>query len=512
MRNKRNILLAILLLTAVGAVGCGRMSFPDDAPAAGRTPKVWPDDSGAMFPVNMPAYRFEICEEGDAFLTRITGSRSGERTLSGRIVALSDSDGKTLLAENASGELTFTVAVRNEGRWRRFEPFSCSVSPDRIDPYIAYRLIEPGYESYQRITLSQRSLESFRETAFFDNDSTGQHICVNCHHFQNRGGENFLFHARGPNGGTLLARKGKPAVKLETKSPVTDLPAVYPAWHPTLPLIVFSSNKTKQFFHSIDSNRIEVLDFFSDLLLYDIDANRATSITATQTTLETFPSWSPDGKFLYYCVAEITLPDEALKLPLPKLFERHDLFQENYREVRYNIVRRPFDEKARTFGAPETVVDAAADQKSAIHPRLSPDGRFLVYTLADYGTFPIWHRESDLWLLNVATGEKRPLDELNSPDVESYHSWDSSGRWLVFSSRREDGSYTRLYFTHCDENGQFSRPFLLPQESPGENLTRMKSYNVPEFLTEPVARSAANLAQALQNTEPVEVEWEGIEN
>ena len=118
----------------------------------------------------------------------------------------------------------------------------------------------------------------------------------------------------------------------------------------------------------------------------------------------------------------------------------------------------------------------------------------MLLTLARFGTFPIWHREADLWLLDLESGAIRAVDELNSDEADSYHSWSSGGAWVVFSSRRIDGRYTRLFLSHFDGNGHFSKPFLLPQEDPDMNQLRLKSYNIPEFITGPVPDRQAAIA------------------
>lgn len=497
--TNRFAVLTLTLAAVLGwsLVGCEQAAVPESAVPAGRTALIWPDYAGATIPRNLAPTRFLIREEGESFVTEVRGSAgSTSGVFGGKTVLLPEAFWKSLLEENAGREISFTIYANRDGKWNVYEPFSCSVSDDRIDRFVAYRLIEPGYENYRHITLRRRSLESYDEKVFFDNAATGKKSCVNCHSFQNRRTENFLFHARRQYGGTILVRDGKPT-KLDTKSPTLNLPAVYPSWHPTLPLVAFSSNKTKQLFHSIDRDRIDVLDFYSDLVLYDVDANRFTPFPETRNVFETFPSWSFDGKTLFYCAATLEPGAEVDALPLAKLLEDFP-HKKLYDDFRYNIMKMPFDEATRAFGPAETVVDAAAEGKTALHPRLSLDGRYLVYTRADFGTFPIWHRESDLWLLDMQTGERRPLDELNSDDVESWHTWDSSGRWLVFSSRRDDGSYTRLYFAHFNGDGTFDKPFILPQKNPNENLARMKSYNVPEFITEDIPVSAGRLGAAVR--------------
>ena len=110
-----------------------------------------------------------------------------------------------------------------------------------------------------------------------------------------------------------------------------------------------------------------------------------------------------------------------------------------------------------------------------------------MFTLSDYGNFSIWHKEADLWLLNLQEGSMRAIDEVNSDNTESYHSWSSNSRWFVFSSRRDDGLYTRLYLAHIGADGHVSKPFMLPQKNPQEYYDRLiYSYNVPEFTNQPI--------------------------
>ena len=71
---------------------------------------------------------------------------------------------------------------------------------------------------------------------------------------------------------------------------------------------------------------------------------------------------------------------------------------------------------------------------SVCHPRLSPDGRYLLYTVADYGTFPIWHPEADLRMMELKTGRIDTLTIVNSGKSDTYHSWSSNSRWFVFAS------------------------------------------------------------------------------
>ena len=100
--------------------------------------------------------------------------------------------------------------------------------------------------------------------------------------------------------------------------------------------------------------------------------------------------------------------------------------------------------------------------------------------------------------MELESGEARPLKEVNSPDVESYHTWSSSGRWIVFSSRRYDGTYTRPFFAHLDRDGNATKPFELPSADPDYHRQLLKSYNVPELMKGPVSVSPHAFADALQ--------------
>jgi Periplasmic component of the Tol biopolymer transport system len=276
-------------------------------------------------------------------------------------------------------------------------------------------------------------------------------------------------HIRGSHGGTLLRQENKNEL-LSLKTAELISAGVYPYWHPSGKYIAYSVNQTQQSFHTHANERVEVFDHESDVIVYDIEQNRIlTSPLLSTDGFETFPSFSPDGETLYFCCAEQRkLPEEA-------------------KEVRYNLCSIAFDSQRGAFGERiDTLVYASANQKSASIPRPSYDGKYIMYGLADYGSFFIWHNEADLWLLDLTSGEQRPLTEANSPFAESYHSWSSNSHWFVFASRRDDGLYTRLYLSSIDEEGKISKPFLLPQRNPAVNDPSFFSYNVPEFVSSPV--------------------------
>ena len=179
-------------------------------------------------------------------------------------------------------------------------------------------------------------------------------------------------------------------------------------------------------------------------------------------------------------------------------------------EVKYSLYKKSFDPETLQFGPRELVFPSVNSKPSTVNnqsatlPRVSPDGRYLMFTLARYGVFHIWHHDADLWLMDLNTGEARAMAELNSPDTESYHSWSGNGRWVVFSSRRYDGNYTRPFIAHIDRQGRGSKPFELPSADPDYHRQFMRCYNIPEFMHGPVTIKPQTFADVLKgDAEPV---------
>ena len=373
---------------------------------------------------------------------------------------------KSLLDQAKGHELKLEHCIRTNEGWKAYDSFAIHVSAEGIDPYLVYRLIPPGYETWDEMGLYQRNLENFDESVIIENKHAGYN-CVNCHSFCMHDPEMMMFHSRAVNAGTILIRNGE-LQKLDTKTDRTISSLVYPHWHPNGKYIAYSVNTIKQMFHVNSPNRTEVMDLASDVVVYDIEKNQivTTPMLFDETKFETFPAFSPDGKTMYYCVADA-------KQPIPDDFD----------QLKYYLCSISFDEEACSFGnVIDTLFHAEMADKSVSFPRVSPDGKRLLFTLSDYGNFSIWHQEADLWMLDLATKELTCMDKWNSPSVESYHSWSSNSRWVVFSSRRMDGLYTRPYIAFIDADGRIGKPFVLPQKKGNFYTDFMNSYNIPEFV------------------------------
>ena len=481
------IILPLLLLTLIASC---QQQLPERYQEINALPPIYPDYANVTIPVNIAPLNFELLADVDAMMTRFS-AEGMDIIVSGQKARLDIDEWKSLTANAAGKDISVEVFTEKDGQWARFKPFAIHVSKDAIDPWMSFRLISPSYVSYEELTLSQRCLEDFHEEVFVDNmlcstEFGGQ--CVNCHSFQQYNPQRMQFHARENNGGTIIAYDGQ-LQKINMQHDSLLSAGVYPAWHPALKLIAYSTDKTIQSFHTAHSNKIEVLDTQSDLILYDIEKNIVTTIERQPDELEVFPAWSPDGGALYFSSAHFKY--EAGSPSSEEILTRAS-------EVKYNIYRKDFNLTTRQFGKREMLFCADTIGCSATLPRLSPDGKWMLFTLAASGCFPIWHHEADLWLMNTATGEARPLDECNSPDTESYHSWSSNSRWIVFSSRRHDGVFTRPFIAHIDNKGQASKPFELPTRDPDYHLQLTKSYNVPELMKGSVTISPQTFASKLK--------------
>jgi hypothetical protein len=434
----------------------------------GTPPVIDPDYSGVTIPFNIAPLNFKILEKGSDFLAKISAGSETAMEIGSKdgIIRISEKKWKKMLAGNKGSDFNIEILVKNSKEdWSKFNTITNKIATDPVDPYITYRLLYPGYESWEEILIKQRNLDSFRERSIIEN-SLVEDNCVNCHSYNNNGGpDDFLFHIRGSLGGTYFYTGGDfKKVNLKTKEMKNG--AVYPRWHPSGKFVAFSSNKIVQQFHSALNKKVEVSDLESSLVLYDIDRNEIMNVELAnrEKYMDTYPEWSPDGLYLYFCRA-------------PKVGE---VFE--YNQVRYDLYRVPFNPSTRKFGDAELIFNASALNKSVSFPRISPNGKFLVLTLHDYGCFPIWHKEADLYSINLQTMQPSLMD-LNSDFTDSYHSWSSNSRWLVFSSKRIDGLTARFFISYIDENGSSAKPFILPQKDPEFYQRYLKSFNLPEFST-----------------------------
>lgn len=475
----------ILFAVLIFSVSCGPQKN-GKTEKAGREPHIQPDYTDITIPPNIAPMNFRILEKGSRFRVTVMsgeGKTHLEKKSSDGIIKFSGKEWTTLLNQSKGAAITFHIySVENSGVQKEYNSFEMKVAGEPVDPYLAYRLIQPGYYNWSHIRIIQRSLESFSEYPVIENQILDMN-CANCHSFNQYNPDRFMVHIRGSHGGTYIAENGK-ITKRDPKIENMVGGATYPSWHPNGKYIAFSSNQVRQAFYARPERSIEVFDLVSNLVLYDIEKNDIIQIGNRDTTryLETFPSWSPDGKYLYFCRAKQI--NTATTMTIDEI-----------RATKYDLVRKSFDPDSKTFGDAEIVFKASDLGKSVSFPRVSPDGKYLVVTLMDFGTFSIWHKEADLYIINLQTGEYKKMD-LNSDDTESYHTWSSNGKWLVFSSKRLDGRSARPFFAYIGSWDKQGKPFVLPQEDPDHYDTMLESFNIPEFIKGKIRLGPRDFASA----------------
>ena len=468
------LLASLAMLFAGGSPFRIKAAAVDPALTKPQPPRLFPDYAGIVIPPNIAPLNFRVEEPGVRYRIEMRSAQGKPIVVTSRsaTLAIPLQPWRALLRENAGQPLycEFSVQDRQAG-WRRFETVTNHIAREEIDSTLAYRLLKPLYNLYVNLGIYQRSLESFEEQPILQNQKFGGD-CLNCHTFLNHRADNFALHIR-------TSKDLKPMLLVRSNEVTrVDKPMGYLSWHPSGRLLAFSANKLSMFFHTVGETR-DVFDARSDLGIYRVDSN--TLVTPPPIALpdrnETWPAWSPDGRHLYYSSAPI------LRL-------------ERFRQVRYDLMRVSYDLESDRWGEPEVLVSAHDSSQSAVQPKVSPDGRFVLFCLCKYGNFPVYQPSSDLYLMDLSTRQYRRL-EVNSDQAESWHCWSRNSRWIVFSSKRLDGLFARPFFSYVDEQGRCHKPFLLPQEDPAFYDTFLKTFNVPELFQGPVQVKEDELARAV---------------
>ncbi len=178
--------------------------------------------------------------------------------------------------------------------------------------------------------------------------------------------------------------------------------------------------------------------------------------------------WSPDGRYLVFARAAAADPNPP-GVPLAKYAN-----DPNELQMKYDLYRIPFHDGEG--GAPEPIAGASQNGMSNTFPKVSPDGRWIVFVKSRNGM--LMRPDSQLYIVPTAGGVARRM-RCNTARMNSWHSFSPNGRWLVFSSKARS-PYTQMYLTHIDERGNDSPPILI------ENATAAnRAVNLPEFVNIP---------------------------
>jgi Flp pilus assembly protein TadD len=175
--------------------------------------------------------------------------------------------------------------------------------------------------------------------------------------------------------------------------------------------------------------------------------------------------WSPDGKYLVFARAEAKNAYVEGRKPAEYANDPNET------PLQYDLYRIPFN--GGKGGVAEPVAGASRNGMSNSFPKISPDGRWIVFVKARNAQ--LMRPDSKLYIVPAGGGEAR-LMNCNTPLMNSWHSFSPNGRWMVFSSKSRS-PYTQMYLTHLDEEGNDS-PAILIENSTDAN----RAVNIPEFV------------------------------
>ncbi|MCF7974546.1 MAG: hypothetical protein K9N55_12065 [Phycisphaerae bacterium] len=491
-------------LSALLVMSLGSHPRPDAGCATrDRVPLIRPDYSDVVIPPNIAPLNFVVDEPGTGCFVRVSGDLGDpiEAFYPNQKVVLPERAWHDLVAANQGGHLSVAVYIRsvpnetagvNALSWMQFNTITITIAAEAIDNTLVYRRIRPGHTTWREMGIYQRNLETFEERPILTN-AQFKEGCVNCHTFCQNQPDKMAIGIRSAEYGSpeLLVDHGQ-VHRIGTKFG-------YTTWHPSGRIVTFSVNKVRQVFRSAASEVRDVLDFDSFMASYQCDTGTVDTSPslADKLRLETYPTWSPDGKYLYFSSAPLTWGDQET---LPK----------DYDQTRYDLVRISYDLDSDTWGELETVLSAEAEGRSILLPRISPDGRWLLVSMCDYGCFPVYRASSDLYRVDLTAppvnGQRvaQRLD-INSQASESWHSFSSNGRWIVFSSKRLSHIFTRTFIAYMDVLGDIHKPFVLPQKAPDLYDSYLWTFSVPELITKPVQISPRALAQAVRDTDSLPI-------
>ena len=509
--------------------------WPQESEASQQSLELFPNyQDGLEIPCNIAPLNFSLPDSIKAAYVHIRSSSAEKIFKTGNNVCFPLKFWKQLTAQARQGKQdTIEIKIAARGRsdiYICYLPIRWIVLPHPINPYLTYRLlpsIEGSYSTnatgYNRMELRERHLENFDERVLLNNADMNNN-CFSCHVTPLNNAQKMLITLRSPSEGSLLfnqesvkkivlplAEKALAQMPDSLRMPLT---LVYPAWHPNEKWIVFSTNIFSLSGFMRHRRYSDVFDSACNLVLYNVQTNQMVLSKSLWTTAfeETWPEWSPDGKWLYFCRAAALSPDTS------RLYSE---IEEKIRHIYFDLCRIGFDAEKGAFSDTIQTILKGSPGASYAMPRVSPDGRGLLVCKLLFNSIP-YHAYGDLVYVDLehldgassdtalaapanpdTAASANPADILNSPDCESWHDWSRNSRWVVFGSKRQDGHYQLPYLAYFD-GSRFGFPFLLPQKNPWFYRTNTRVFNRPIFTSTPLP---VNPKKGLQgkNGEPHEI-------
>jgi len=468
------------------------MPTVETAKITDRAPRVQPDYAGIIIPPNIAPLNFSVKEPGRSFYAQIRGSHGSPIEVSSRTpkIQIPQAAWGRLLEENKGQEIRVEVCVQDEARnWVRFATITNRVSAESVDPVLIYRKIHAAHSTWSSMGLYQRNLANYDETPFLENRRFANDCC-HCHMLRNND----------PNTATVLIRSShytNSILVISNQVAETISGSLgFTAWHPKGSVMASSFSKPRLMLHTARNDMRDIAELEGWIGYFKLGAEEVKPVPglSDRARLFTFPFWSPDGTYLYYCSAPNPWTNMAA------------VTATSYRTARYDLMRITYNIDTGQWGKPEMVLPVSETGFSVAQPRISPDGRWIFFCRIAYGCWPTYDPASDLYGIDLQAGEKegkftsRKL-ELNSDACESWLSWSSNSRWVVFSSKRISPLYNRPHLAYVSPTGECGKPFVLPQRDPEYYDSLLKTYTIPTLAKGPITIPQKDLIQAIKSTQ-----------
>jgi Flp pilus assembly protein TadD len=307
--------------------------------------------------------------------------------------------------------------------------------------------------------------------------------CANCHSFSDHG-KLLAMDVDGPDGD-----KGAYAIAPITSNVVIDDPQIMtwnafagkPKGHMTLGFLsrispdgrfVVSTVNERLYVRNFPDYRI-IQTFFPTrgiLAWYDVASKQIRALPGAddRAFVHCNPVWTPDGRDLVFMRAPSRDPYDP---GAPVALASGD---PNETRIQFDLYRMPWN--GGRGGRPMALRGASENGSSNSFPKISPDGKWLVWVRSRNGM--LLRPDGKLWIMPSTGGTPR-LMRCNTPFMNSWHSFSPNGRWMVFSSKANT-PYTQLFLTHLDANGDDSPPILVERTQAAN-----RAANIPEFVDVP---------------------------
>ncbi len=166
-------LIPILILASLHLAGCSGHGAATPDMMSDTLPHMTPDYSGA--PGSATQHRAAALPHrhpADAYQASIALSGSGAPRDCRQQLRRRDPDpGKewsSLLDRAAGSSVEITTATRTDGRWTAYPAMTVDIDTARLDDWLVYRLIYPGYELWSDMGIYQRCPATFEQQALLE--------------------------------------------------------------------------------------------------------------------------------------------------------------------------------------------------------------------------------------------------------------------------------------------------------------------------------------------------------